>query len=258
MSTNANKQDVLKKLDESIRYCNSPRDDSQILFDQVVEAQISACVGLANSGKLISDMKALFPILLSPDTVGFIPSITMKQDTLHCPPHEYLSIWFAHWVAKFVKAWESLPSESVAKPKSAVTDRALMQMVLPHAGSREKAAEWVKCHNLLMSAENVGGSLLEEYIASKISQYGWIWCRGQVLTAVDFCNLDCTAFIQIKNKSNTENSSGKGFREDRKAPVWFRMYAERKNGKIVTRWPELIEIVRQGRRLIRGRFKIIC
>ena len=92
----------------------------------------------------------------------------------------------------------------------------------------------------------MGGALLEEYIASKISRFGWIWCRGKVLTAIDFCNVGCNHMFQVKNKTNTENSSGKGFREARGALVWCRMRAQRRNGLIETYWPQLIEIIRSG------------
>lgn len=45
-------------------------------------------------------------------------------------------------------------------------------------------------HNLFMSAENIQGNLLEEYIASKVHPYGFLWCDGNIVRAVDFCNTD--------------------------------------------------------------------
>lgn len=242
----AAKDKVLEKLDSSIRYCNSHRDNVQDLYDQLVDLQINASTRPIDWQERASEMKALFPVVTSPETQGFIPTIRMGEEELDYGPHIFLEGWLSRWIEKYVRAWQLLPSERAAKPKSAVTDRALIAMVSSHARSEEEAEEWVRFHNLFMSAENIGGNLLEEYIASKICDYGWIWCRGEILTAVDFCNEDCTEFIQVKNKSNTENSSGKGFREDHKAPVWFRMYAEKKGGKVVTCWPALMEIIRRG------------
>lgn len=52
--------------------------------------------------------------------------------------------------------------------------------------------------------------------------------------------------FQVKNKTNTENSSGKGFWDAVGAQVWCRMRAERRAGQIETYWPKLVEIVRAG------------
>lgn len=240
------KRKVLEKLDESIRYCNSHRDNVQDLYDNLVDLQVNVVSRPMDFEIRSREMKSLFPIVTAPETQGFIPTIKMRDDEMGLDAHEYLERWFTRWISKFVSAWETLPSERKAKPKSAVTDYALITMVAGHVGSEEEASEWIRFHNLYMSAENIGGNLLEEYIASKVERYGWIWCRGQILTAVDFCNDECTEFLQIKNKSNTENSSGKGFRVDHNAPVWFRMYASRKKGEVVTRWNDLMEIIKRG------------
>lgn len=101
-------------------------------------------------------------------------------------------------------------------------------------------------HNLFMSAENIGGSLLEEYVAEQVLPHGWIWCRGMILTAIDFCHTDCVHMFQVKNKTNTENSSSKGFREAHSAQVWHRMRASRQNGVVVTYWSRLVDLLRQG------------
>lgn len=52
--------------------------------------------------------------------------------------------------------------------------------------------------------------------------------------------------FQVKNKTNTENSSSKGYRESVGVEVWCRMRESRKNGEIVTYWPELIKIMQAG------------
>lgn len=242
----AKKNDVLEKLDTSIRFCNSHRDDVQMLFDELVENIIDADTRPADYAIRQEEMKSLFPIVLDPNTKGFIPTISINEEDLALDHHDFLELWLSHWISKFVRAWKTLPSQRVANPKGTVTDHALIKMVTPHANSEKEAEEWVRYHNLFMSAENIGGNLLEEYIAGKVEQYDWIWCRGKILTAVDFCNKSCTEFVQIKNKENTENSSGRGFRIDHGAPSWFRMHSEKKSGKIVTRWPVLMEIIKRG------------
>ena len=55
-------------------------------------------------------------------------------------------------------------------------------------------------------------NLLEEYISISVRPYSWIWCNGNVLRAIDFCSSDGSILLQIKNKSNTENSSSSSIR----------------------------------------------
>lgn len=239
MVKNASKDDVYAKLQESLDWCNSNNDSAQSRFNTVVDS-------ILTDSERNADMKALFPVLLRKNLSGYKPGITLKQDKLELEPTSFLQSYFESWVKKYANAWKTLPSERQASPKGAATDPALLKMVETRAHSEQSAVEWATIHNLFMSAENVGGNLLEEYIYTKVKDYDWIWCRGEVLTAVDFCNKKCTCFIQVKNKSNTENSSGKGFREDHHAAKWYRMEAARRDGKIATRWTDLITIIKEG------------
>ncbi len=239
------KELILRKLDESISYCNSHHDPVQERFERVVDLAGARARGVLEPERRMAEMKCLFPVLLDREMRGFVPSLKMNDSELKLGPEAFLDRWFSKWVKKYLSAWKDWPSGRAAKPKDAATDEALVQMLVPHAGSEHEARIWARHHNYFMSAENKGGNLLEEYVARKVAPFGWIWCRGEILTAVDFCTCDCTGFIQIKNKSNTENSSGKGFRDDHNAPMWYRMEAQRKAGLIVTRWPELVEHVRR-------------
>ena len=94
------------------------------------------------------------------------------------------------------------------EPKKTCSDPALSKLVkiafkLDDAEIEEKE----NAHNLFMSAENIQGELLEEYIARNVKDYDWIWCSGNALRAIDFCKRDGSVLLQIKNKNNTENSS---------------------------------------------------
>ncbi len=244
-SAETRKQLIFQKLDEAMNYCNSHHDPVQERFERVVDIVFENERGMASSDRRRREMKALFPVLLNRDLRGFVPSLKLTDRELGLGGADYLDCWFSKWAQKYLTAWKTLPSQRVAKPKGAATDEALIQLLIPHAGSETEARAWARHHNYFMSAENTGGSLLEEYVASKISSKGWIWCRGEILTAVDFCRDDCSAFIQVKNKSNTENSSSKGFRDSHNAPMWYRMEAERKAGQIVTRWPDLMTFVKE-------------
>ena len=242
----ASKEIVLATLERSVNYCNSHHRPVQEMFESTVDSLVTPDSCGKEFETRRKDMKALFPVLLDKDLQGFIPSLSIDQDQVDLAADAFLSIWFTKWAMKFIGAWKTSPSSRVAKAKQATTDEALVQMVIPHAGSEENARMWAMHHNLFMSAENVGGNLLEQYIASKIRPFGWIWCRGEILTAVDFCNDACSCFLQVKNKSNTENSSSKGFRESHKAPMWYRMEAKRRDGTIVTHWSELTTLIKEG------------
>lgn len=253
-SNNAPKDKVLQRLEDSLAYCDSHHMPSQQLFESTVDRLITSDTCEYDPAARAEEMKALFPILSARQTRGMVPSITMKASALDLAYEQFLEIWFEKWIEKYVTAWKTLPSKKAAKQKGTVTDEALIRMVEApaFAGSRDLAYEWATHHNLFMSAENIGGNLLEEYIAKKVAPFGWIWCRGTILTAIDFCHRDCTHMFQVKNKTNTENSSGKGFRESRGAQVWHRMRAERQNGEIVTYWPDLVNILQSPGGLCEG------
>ena len=104
-------------------------------------------------------------------------------------------------------------------------------------------------HNLFMSAENIQGNLLEEYIALKTRKYGFLWCNGNVLRAIDFCNTDGSLFLQIKNKSNTENSSSSNIREGTNIKKWFRLGTRTQNGQKYPdyKWADLNAIINSNR-----------
>lgn len=245
MANRYKKEEVSAYLDRARDYCDSHHDSVQARFERLVDQRVSEPARRR-------DMKDLYPVVADRSLASYRPSLNIKGSDLSLGMEEgaslFLDEWFTLWINKFLKAWEQLPSQRVGKPKEAATDPALVQLVLRTQGLiDEEIIDWVRHHNFFMSAENIGGNLLEEYICSKVSQFGWIWCRGEILTAVDFCDRECKHFIQIKNKSNTENSSAKGFREGRKAAIWYRMKANRdKGGRVVTMWPALIEIVKSG------------
>jgi hypothetical protein len=69
-----------------------------------------------------------------------------------------------------------------------------------------------------MAAENKIGDLLEAYLAEVLEPKGWIWCCGSLLMGVDFFKPASAAnteriLLQVKNGSNSENSSSKRIRE---------------------------------------------
>ncbi|MEI7652156.1 MAG: SinI family restriction endonuclease [Verrucomicrobiota bacterium] len=91
-------------------------------------------------------------------------------------------------------------------------------------------------HKQAMGVENVVGSYIEAYLDSKLQKLGWVWCAGSIVDKVDFFKVDskCTLLLQVKSRSNTENSSSSTVRDGTTIKKWFRFYAD--TG--VTAWGE--------------------
>jgi hypothetical protein len=150
------------------------------------------------------------------------------------------------WIKSYISAEDNPPSQRTATPKTSCSDPAIkiiVQTATRASGARSVQQE--KYHNLFMSAENIQGNLLEEYISKNIAPYGWIWCKGNVLRSVDFCTNDGSVLLQIKNKSNSENSSSSAIRIGTAIQKWYRLGTRRKNGCLVPnyKWEELNNII---------------
>ena len=128
------------------------------------------------------------------------------------------------WIEKYRNACLILPSQKIAKPKNSCDDPVLNLMIANiNSLDEEETYKWLSHHNLFMSAENIQGELLEQYIASKLDSCVWFWCRGSIVYSTDFCTLDGNNFLQIKNKYNTENSSSDKIRDGRRIIKWCRI-----------------------------------
>jgi hypothetical protein len=96
---------------------------------------------------------------------------------------------------------------------------------------KEKLDDAQNLHLLSMGAENIVGDLLERYIASVIEDHGWVWCSGSLVKAVDFIFLspDKTwVALQVKNRSNSENSSSSAIRNGTTIAKWYRTFSTKK------------------------------
>ena len=81
--------------------------------------------------------------------------------------------YIMRWVNGYCNAMNHLPSTRIMERKSSCTDPAIKVIVKTARGLSESEAEAGEVyHNLFMSAENIQGNLLEEYIASKVCDNG--------------------------------------------------------------------------------------
>jgi SinI restriction endonuclease len=87
-------------------------------------------------------------------------------------------------------------------------------------------------HLLSMGAENLVGDLLERYLASILEPRGWLWCSGSTVKAVDFVKAPAKKggawrMLQVKNRDNSENSSGSAIRLGTDIEKWHRTFSKK-------------------------------
>ena len=183
------------------------------------------------------NLNSLFEIAMS--NKNLFPNMNLTDKATH---EDFID----RWVRGYLEAENNPARNRNASPKGSCNDpavKAIVQMVT-HASDDEVSIQ-ESYHNLFMSAENIQGALLEEYIDSVISEYGWIWCKGNTLHAIDFCTSDGKRLLQIKNKSNSENSSSNNIRAGTSIKKWYRLGTKTKDGKKIPnyKWEVLNEII---------------
>ena len=183
------------------------------------------------------DLQIIFEVALK--NRALFPGIPSSGDD-----KKYLEKWVSRYVDSNI-----LPSLIKASPKVPCNNPAI-SVIIGNTGQLDLDSIQIaeRLHVLYMSAENVHGKLLEEYIANNIHKYGFVWCKGSVLYAVDFCNKDGSCLIQVKNKNNTENSSSSAIRRGTSILHWYRLSTFNKNGKHpVFHWDDLNSIIEQNK-----------
>lgn len=141
--------------------------------------------------------------------------------------------YIKRWVTSYCHAVQNPQSIRRANPKGSCSDPVVKRIAQEAKDLSEvEASAQEKAHTLFMSAENVLGNLLEEFVATKIRPYGWIWCAGEVLKSIDFCTTDGMTLLQIKNKNNSENSSSSSVREGTTIKRWYRLSTSKRGGVI--------------------------
>ena len=118
------------------------------------------------------------------------------------------------------------------KPPTTVPDEMVSKILVEYFEVNEKRVESVKSEHLLaMASEGIVGNVLEHYIASVAEKYDWIWCSGNMVLAVDFIKPPANPehpwrMLQIKNRSNSENSSSSKIRKGTAIEKWYRVDAK--------------------------------
>lgn len=118
------------------------------------------------------------------------------------------------------------------KPPETIPDNMVSYILEMFFNYSKLETEKIKIeHQHSMAAENMIGFLLEKYIGTTLENYGWAWCSGDFIRAIDVIkkNPDGSWYLlQIKNRDNTENSSSSAIRSGTMIQKWFRGFSKKK------------------------------
>ncbi len=132
------------------------------------------------------------------------------------------------WLNKYKGGYEGRVSQRASNPPGTVADPIIEKIIgtrLPNLTDAD-LNKITHAHRLGMSAENILGLILEEYLADNLNASGWHCAWGETVKAVDFVNED-GRLLQIKNRSNSENSSSSSVRDGTVIEKWYRIKADR-------------------------------
>ncbi|MCA0268941.1 MAG: SinI family restriction endonuclease [Bacteroidetes bacterium] len=146
--------------------------------------------------------------------------------------------YWTMWLGRYIKGWRQRSSKKKGRPVGTVPDPAVMAILRARLGySEEELQRAEDDHRMAMAAENLLGGLLEEYLATELLAHGWYCAWGETVKHVDFVK-DGGRMLQIKNRSNSENSSSNKVRAGRPIQKWHRINATTGS----TEWKRLQEL----------------
>ncbi len=132
------------------------------------------------------------------------------------------------WVVKYANGIKGRTTVRISNPPGTVADPIIDKIIGSRLSNLTKDdLEKIKfAHRLSMSAENILGLILEEFLSVNLEKAGWHCAWGETVKSVDFVHED-GRLLQIKNRSNSENSSSSAVRAGTLIQKWFRIKADR-------------------------------
>lgn len=161
--------------------------------------------------------------LQSPDFAAFtrLGRLSLTPSTRRAEAQAYFRAWLRSYVA-------GRQERLILREVGTVADPAIDVILTTFADIQDEhtLALGRQLHRQAMAAENLLGALLERYLARELEPQGWVWCAGNTIRAVDFIRQDLQVALQIKNRSNSENSSSSAIRAGTDIRKWFRVHAQ--------------------------------
>ena len=132
------------------------------------------------------------------------------------------------WLNKYQKGFDGRASQRTSKQIGTVADPIIEKIIGARLNSLtlEELDKINFAHRLSMGAENILGEILEEYLAENLKGYGWHCAWGETVKSVDFVH-ENGDLLQIKNRSNSENSSSASVRNGTEIEMWYRIKSDR-------------------------------
>jgi len=132
------------------------------------------------------------------------------------------------WLKKYQGGKDGRASQRISNISGTVPDPILEEIISAKIVrlAESDLGKIRDAHRLSMSAENILGLILEEYLATHLESHGWHCAWGETIKSVDFVHED-GRLLQIKNRSNSENSSSSAVRDGTEIKKWFRIKANR-------------------------------
>ena len=180
--------------------------------------------------------------------IGNKDLFTNIRVTVDKPVAEVLHEYIEKWVSAYIQDREN---DKLLNPLKnyGERDEALVSRVRASTGASDEVVQlFIDGHYLFMSAENMNGAILEQYLADILEPNGWLWCAGAIYRAIDFCYFgeNEIVLLQVKNKYNTENSSSSAIRIGTDIIKWNRLNRPRREyglDRPLPNWQALQEIV---------------
>lgn len=182
-------------------------------------------------GTILEDFMDKFNIIYEFLTTHPDRAQLKQKETIDCEAYQNRIFY------KYKKEIETFPCP---KNPQTTTDDALKEILNIYYGIEEtNIASAINIHKQAMGAENIIGKLLERYIDSRASRFGWVWCAGSIVKAADFIRKRKNGWdvLQIKNRDNSENSSSAAIRAGTDIKKWFRTFSKR-NGTNWDKFPD--------------------
>lgn len=131
------------------------------------------------------------------------------------------------WLQKYQTGMEGRASKRISNPPGTIADPIIEEIIGARLTGLKKddLHKVTYAHRLGMSAENILGLMLEEYLSINLQKHGWHCAWGETVRSVDFVNED-GRLLQIKNRSNSENSSSSTVRYGTEIEKWYRIKAD--------------------------------
>lgn len=143
-----------------------PRQSTKTLgdFNVSIDTLRQGFASLAGNKPELNDLEIIFEVGLT--DLSLFPNIKLSDSATYM---DYLE----KWIKGYNDATSNPPSKRKASPKGSCSDPAIQTIVQIAMSTDENfATRMAAYHNLFMSAENIQGNLLEEYISVSTRPYG--------------------------------------------------------------------------------------